>query len=293
MMVTDLTASEDELAVLFRAPARRVKDATTDIRSDEFTIHVALAALSPDSYATAGIEARDRAGFTNVTELVMLGSLKAAAPSDAPLLVSVEDLSAEWIAPSFLSVGSPEPWTDPLATWIAHSLLSAWNPEPWSDAAAWVAPLLLSAGGPVPSSDPLVNLGSVASLHGGSASRQADGVVSLPSSFWSRLLRFVAWSPGWDGEEADHIAEATATRAGQIAEGVASVAGVVPLVAPASDGSLLLEWSLPNGISVELFVTEEGWEPVVTSDPEGVEEHEIGSIDDLKNILRQASRGEV
>lgn len=290
MIVTDVTAPENESAVWFRAPVRRGKDATTDIRSDEFTIRVALAALSADSYATGGMTARDRAGFTNFTELVMLGSLKASASFDAPRLVSVENRSTEWVARSPLSVGSPEIWSDPWAEWIVPSLWPVWSRD---SLAEWIASSLQSVGDPAPWSEPLASFGFVGDQHGSSPNRQPDDPEALPSSFWSRLLRFVAWSPGWDGEEAAHIAEATATRAGQIAEGVASEAGVVPLVAPASDGSLLLEWALPNGISVELFVTEEGWEPAVTSDPEGVEEHEIGSIDDLRGILKRASRGEV
>ena len=75
----------------------------------------------------------------------------------------------------------------------------------------------------------------------------------LSLDFLSRLLRFVEWEPGWDGENAEHIDHATARRALEIARNMRVVAPE-PFVAPAPSGSLLLQWDFPGETSVEVFV---------------------------------------
>ncbi len=83
---------------------------------------------------------------------------------------------------------------------------------------------------------------------GTSAPREA-----LTLDFLSRLLKFVEWEPGWDGEAAEHIDHSTAQRALEIALDMRAVAPE-PFVAPAPSGSLLLQWDFPDGTSVEVFV---------------------------------------
>ena len=77
--------------------------------------------------------------------------------------------------------------------------------------------------------------------------------ADLSLDFLSRLLRFVEWEPGWDGESAEHIDHVTARRALEIARSMRAVAPE-PFVAPAPSGSLLLQWDFGNGNYVDVFV---------------------------------------
>ena len=76
---------------------------------------------------------------------------------------------------------------------------------------------------------------------------------NLSLSFFSRLLRFVEWEPGWDGEAAEHIDHATAQKALEIALSMRAIASE-PFVAPAPSGSLLLQWDFRDGTYVDVFV---------------------------------------
>lgn len=78
----------------------------------------------------------------------------------------------------------------------------------------------------------------------------------LSLDFFSRLLKFVEWEPGWDGEAAEHIDHATAQKALEIALTMRAVAPE-PFVAPAPSGSLLLQWDFGNGSYVDVFVDDE------------------------------------
>ena len=76
---------------------------------------------------------------------------------------------------------------------------------------------------------------------------------NLSLSFFSRLLKFVEWEPGWDGEAAEHIDHATAQKAMEVALAMRPVAPE-PFVAPAPSGSLLLQWDFHDGTYVDVFV---------------------------------------
>ncbi len=71
--------------------------------------------------------------------------------------------------------------------------------------------------------------------------------------FIRRLLEFVGWQPGWDGEAAEHVEISTALSAVETAQAMLEVAAE-PFVAPAPSGSLLLQWDFADGTSVEVYV---------------------------------------
>lgn len=114
----------------------------------------------------------------------------------------------------------------------------------------------------------------------------------LSTDFWGKLIKFMYWEPNWDGLGAKKIAMATAMRAARVAE-LAIDTAPEPFVAPAGDGSLMLEWELTSGAMVGLFVSsEEGddiWEPASVSRGAEVIEHDIRSAADLVDLLRQAA----
>ena len=114
----------------------------------------------------------------------------------------------------------------------------------------------------------------------------------LSTDFWGKLIKFMCWEPNWDGLGAQRITMSTAMRAVRVAE-LAIDATPEPFVAPAGDGSLMLEWELPAGVVVGLFVSsEEGddaWEPASISRGTEVIEHDIRSAADLVDLLRQAA----
>ena len=83
----------------------------------------------------------------------------------------------------------------------------------------------------------------------GPASAEQAG---LSSDFIGRLLEFVAWEPGWDGDAAERVEASTARRAADIARDMLTVAAE-PFVAPAPSGSLLLQWDFAGGESVEVY----------------------------------------
>ena len=78
------------------------------------------------------------------------------------------------------------------------------------------------------------------------------GQAGLSPDFIGRLLEFVAWQPGWDGDAAERVEPSTARRAAEIARDMLPVAAE-PFVAPAPGGSLLLQWDLAGGTSVEVY----------------------------------------
>lgn len=78
--------------------------------------------------------------------------------------------------------------------------------------------------------------------------------------FFHRLLEFVEWEPGWDGETAEHVEISTARTAIEVAQNMLSVAAE-PFVAPAPSGSLLLQWDFADRTSVEVYVDSEGGFP--------------------------------
>ena len=81
----------------------------------------------------------------------------------------------------------------------------------------------------------------------------AAPATHLSDDLIERLLRFVAWEPGWDGESAEQIETQTAFRAMKTAKDMLPVAAE-PFVAPALGGSLLLQWDFADGTSVEVYV---------------------------------------
>ena len=109
----------------------------------------------------------------------------------------------------------------------------------------------------------------------------------LSRAFWERLLRFVEWAPDWDAQGAEHITFATASTAATVAEEALTVAPE-PIVAPAGDGSLLLEWDLPNEVTVELYVRDADLEPAAVAQGARVEEVPVAGVADILAILRDA-----
>ena len=81
----------------------------------------------------------------------------------------------------------------------------------------------------------------------------AAPATHLSDDLIERLLRFVAWEPGWDGESAERIETQTAFRAMKTAKDMLPAAAE-PFVAPALGGSLLLQWDFDDGTSVEVYV---------------------------------------
>ena len=110
----------------------------------------------------------------------------------------------------------------------------------------------------------------------------------LSRDFWERLLRFVEWAPGWDGHGAEHIDYPTAAYAGSVAEQTLEVAPE-PVVAPAGDGSLLLEWSLQNGVRVEVFVQQSSLDSAAVVQTGQVDEVPLTGVEDLLAVLREAT----
>ncbi len=109
----------------------------------------------------------------------------------------------------------------------------------------------------------------------------------LSKEFWGRLLRFVEWAPDWDGQGAEHITSATAAHAGRVAEEALAVTPE-PLVAPAGDGSLLLEWKLASGVRVEVFVEESELDAAAVVEEGEVDEVPLTCVGDLLAVLRDA-----
>lgn len=114
---------------------------------------------------------------------------------------------------------------------------------------------------------------------------------ALSAAFRERLAAFAGWDEGWDDLGAERIGERTAERAARAAE-LALDAAPEPFVAPAGDGSIMLEWELPNGAAVGVFIPggdEEAWEPASVTRGEQVVEHDIHSAADLVDLLRRAA----
>lgn len=96
----------------------------------------------------------------------------------------------------------------------------------------------------------------------------------LSLDFLSRLLTFVEWRPGWDGNSAEHVDHVTAARAIALARTMRAVAPE-PFVAPAASGALLLQWDLPGGTSVEVFVDSDSEFPQDAALTSGGQVHEV------------------
>lgn len=107
----------------------------------------------------------------------------------------------------------------------------------------------------------------------------------VSSEFIERLLRFVAWAPGWDGSEAENIPVSVAVKALELANRSVPLVGE-PFVAP-SDGALLLRWHLPVERFVELFVDEDDLEALVLIDEDETRELSVHSPDDVMSRLRE------
>ena len=113
----------------------------------------------------------------------------------------------------------------------------------------------------------------------------------LSATFWSSLVDFLGWDENWDGLGASKITMRTATQAALVAELALEIASE-PFVAPAGDGSLMLEWELPNGAVVGVFIPggdDEAWEAASVTRNEQVVEHDIRSAPDLVDLLRRAA----
>lgn len=111
----------------------------------------------------------------------------------------------------------------------------------------------------------------------------------LSEMFVERILRFVSWAPAWDGQDASTVAVDATKRAVLIARRSLRY-GPEPFVAPAADGSLLLQWDFPDGSSVECFVTSDGFDHISLTDDSGqVREVPVKSEDDLMSFLSRHS----
>lgn len=121
---------------------------------------------------------------------------------------------------------------------------------------------------------------------------EAGATERLSAGFRERLETFVGWDEDWDGLGAARIRQATAARAKHVAELALKVAPE-PFVAPAGDGSLMLEWELPNGAVVGVFIPAdadgESWEPASVTRGDDVAEHDIQSVADLVELIRRAA----
>lgn len=82
---------------------------------------------------------------------------------------------------------------------------------------------------------------------------RTEADLTLSYNTLSRALRFVSWLPEWDGSNAVRIDYEIALQALALISAMRAHAGE-PNVSPGSDGSLLLEWTFPNGSAIEVYV---------------------------------------
>ena len=102
-------------------------------------------------------------------------------------------------------------------------------------------------------------------------------------------MRFTAWAPNWDEMGADHITLSTASHAIQLAQEALAVAAE-PFVAPAADGSLMLQWRFPNGAEVEFYVEPDETVGTAVVDVSGqIHEISVSSVESLLRVLEDAS----
>ena len=100
-------------------------------------------------------------------------------------------------------------------------------------------------------------------------------------------LRFVSWLDGWDGEDGERIHCDVAFRALEIVSRLKPEFDE-PFLAPAPSGAILLQWKLPDGNVVDVFVESADSFPecaVLTRD-ESVHDIELSSLSDLRSLLR-------
>ena len=112
----------------------------------------------------------------------------------------------------------------------------------------------------------------------------------LSSGLIGRLLEFVGREPGWDGESAERVEARTAIRAMEIAEAMLPVAEE-PFVAPDISGSLLLQWDLAGGTSVDVYVDGEAAFPECAAVDRGdvVSEVRLAGPESLRSLLESAA----
>ena len=135
-------------------------------------------------------------------------------------------------------------------------------------------------GAPVQSPSPLSLAANPASP---APTRLSQGLIG-------RLIKFVGWEQGWDGESAERVEARTAIRAMEIAEAMLPVAEE-PFVAPALSGSLLLQWGLADGASVDFYVDGEAAFPGCAAVDRGgiVSEVRLAGPESLRSLLESAA----
>ena len=119
-------------------------------------------------------------------------------------------------------------------------------------------------------------------------SHRREITSSHTNDFVSRLVKFLSWKPGWDGESADPITARVAVAAYVIAKGVWDIAPE-PFVAPSPDGSLSLQWEFPDNSSVEIYVEEDDprltW--AILTDDGVLHERTLETEDALRELLQE------
>ena len=169
-----------------------------------------------------------------------------------------------------------------------------------TDVRSWSEPLLLALrGGLAPETRALSHELNNVLRHWWEFIEEADKATPpvtpdlvLSSEFFCRLLKFVAWAPGWDGERAEHIDHVTAVRAMEAASSMRPVVSE-PFVAPAPSGALLLQWDFTDGSSVEVYVDDETEFPAsaALTDDDIVYEIDLSGPGALRSLL--AKRGNI
>ena len=109
--------------------------------------------------------------------------------------------------------------------------------------------------------------------------------IPLSVEFWARLMRFIEWAPGWDGEHAEHVDRETVLKAARFAQAVG--AAREPHAAPAPDGSVLLQWDRPDGSVVDVYIDEDEPEVAIVTSGLDVQEVPISGPRDLRTLLER------
>lgn len=101
-----------------------------------------------------------------------------------------------------------------------------------------------------------------------------------------RLKEIVAWAPGWDGDHGRVISPAVAQRVEDLVLAALDAGIPEPEISVASDGSLAVDWHLPERV-VGLFVDREGnLEPAAIMTQSDVREVPVSSDDELLSLLK-------
>lgn len=116
-------------------------------------------------------------------------------------------------------------------------------------------------------------------------------VLPLSREFSFRLKELVSFKPDWDHSGATQISPEVAQKVEDLAVAALRAGIEEPLVAPASDGSLGVDWHLGSGTIVGLFVgTDEELEPVAIITGDTVSEVSVSSASELVKLLVRYSR---